>query len=391
MKNTTRKLATLLAFVSTILPLSSCDKLSGKEHKHVWSNYIAKQPTCTQNGIMEKLCECGEKVYEDIISAGHNFINGVCSVCGQEGETEDPLKPVPLPTDSDNSAKWSMQDVFDIACQLGVYEYQEDYPLFLDQLSFGNMESFYIDALSLLHLEVSWERKQTLGGGNFEVPLALAIKRVSPSNPKESTLSNIYRLQVLNSELILTYSDGVQLNAGKFLSDNPEDVLIDGFGLNKNDEFIVYYTNDTISFAGKITTDSTAKNQASFVYQQTETGYNIVDVVDNKATTLNIPLTHKGKPIEAIADNAFRNMPNLQKVFIGGNVTALNLDTFKYCPALEYIVIPESVTSIYGFHISSVEIFIEAPSTNFPYLTIWENVYFAGEWTYLNGEPVLNA
>ena len=53
------------------------------DHEH---NFAVEEiaPTCTEPGFIEYYCECGVSYYDSYISAlGHNFIDGVCSTCGE--------------------------------------------------------------------------------------------------------------------------------------------------------------------------------------------------------------------------------------------------------------------------------------------------------------------
>ena len=45
---------------------------------------ITKAPTCTEAGEKTLSCNCGQYITESIPATGHNFVNGVCSVCQAE-------------------------------------------------------------------------------------------------------------------------------------------------------------------------------------------------------------------------------------------------------------------------------------------------------------------
>jgi len=58
-------------------------------HKHVYSEWTAtKEPTCTENGLKEKTCSCGETLTEEIKATGHNYVNGCCDRCGEKISVE---------------------------------------------------------------------------------------------------------------------------------------------------------------------------------------------------------------------------------------------------------------------------------------------------------------
>lgn len=71
----------VLAISLSVISFTSCDEK--KEHTHSYGQWtITQSATCTQTGVRERSCSCGEKQTETIPAAGHNFVDGVCTVCG---------------------------------------------------------------------------------------------------------------------------------------------------------------------------------------------------------------------------------------------------------------------------------------------------------------------
>ena len=64
------------------------------------------------------------------------------------------------------------------------------------------------------------------------------------------------------------------------------------------------------------------------------------------AAAIVIPATHEGKPVTAIADNAFAGYTNLTKVTIPIGVTSIGEQAFSECTNLTSVTIPGSVKSI---------------------------------------------
>ena len=51
-------------------------------HIHSYTAEVTKPATCVDKGLMTYTCECGDSYTESIPAAGHNYENGICTVCG---------------------------------------------------------------------------------------------------------------------------------------------------------------------------------------------------------------------------------------------------------------------------------------------------------------------
>lgn len=71
-------------FLSTVALTSILvTSLAACSHVHNFDEWEAvKASTCTEEGIKERYCSCGEKQTANIILNGHNYVNGVCTTCG---------------------------------------------------------------------------------------------------------------------------------------------------------------------------------------------------------------------------------------------------------------------------------------------------------------------
>ena len=82
----------LLAMGITACNKSSTNKSSSsEEHKHSFGSWTEVTPaTCTQDGVKERVCECGEKETGTITKLGHDFKNGTVvgdtSTCTANGK-----------------------------------------------------------------------------------------------------------------------------------------------------------------------------------------------------------------------------------------------------------------------------------------------------------------
>lgn len=65
-------------------------------HTHSYIEVVTTPATCTTAGVKTYTCECNDSYTEEIPATGHNFVNGVCTVCGAAdpdyngGENTDP-------------------------------------------------------------------------------------------------------------------------------------------------------------------------------------------------------------------------------------------------------------------------------------------------------------
>lgn len=50
--------------------------------EHVYTSEVTTTPTCTTGGLRTYTCECGHTYTEKIPATGHNYVDGVCAVCG---------------------------------------------------------------------------------------------------------------------------------------------------------------------------------------------------------------------------------------------------------------------------------------------------------------------
>ncbi len=374
-----KKLAYSLLIVSSVMTVSACSLFGNKDnHTHTWKNYIVKSPTCTAAGLLEKLCEeCGEKEYEEIVKTDHNFQDGVCSVCGTSGQSGTSINPIPMPTGANNTAAWSMEKIHETALSLG---FKGDYNQFIHQIATGTgvIQDVYVDNLGMFHLNVSVTNTD---GKNFEFPLAFIIGRVSPTNSQVSDLENVYKAKIKNNEMMITYSDGLQVSAGRV--QDTYGAYITGFGLNTNNELVIYYSDNTIAFAGKLLIGDAPENQASFAYRAVDGGYHIAEVFNSATEVLIIPTSHRGKPIIGIDDNAFKNLTSsVTAVVIPETVTDITSTTFSGL----------SLASV--FNANGTRLYFEGTSpfgsnVNLP-MDFAYSSYFKGEWSYVNGVPTPN-
>ena len=80
-------LVMLLAFSFVLV---SCDEDgnvkgdSGSCTHNLTNTQVVKNSTCTESGLLGGTCsKCGTYATESFSPAGHNFVDGTCTVCGE--------------------------------------------------------------------------------------------------------------------------------------------------------------------------------------------------------------------------------------------------------------------------------------------------------------------
>ena len=89
------KRARLLIFAFALVLVISAGILSGcaKQHTHSFNEWhTVKEATCTEEGLEEQECACGEKNSRPVAAKGHKYGNGVCLDCGAAMPASSDLK-----------------------------------------------------------------------------------------------------------------------------------------------------------------------------------------------------------------------------------------------------------------------------------------------------------
>ena len=92
---------------TTIVTPGDPDEEPVTPHEHTYTSAVTKEPTCTQEGEMTYTCTCGDSYTEPIAMIPHNYVDGVCTMCGT---------PEPQPTEglvftlSDDGTQYSVTD-----------------------------------------------------------------------------------------------------------------------------------------------------------------------------------------------------------------------------------------------------------------------------------------
>ena len=149
-------------------------------------------------------------------------------------------------------------------------------------------------------------------------------------------------MEIINGELVVTYTDGTTDNLGSI-----------GSGTSTEDKEILIFTllsDDTYS----VSAGNGAKN---------------VDSIE-------IPSTYNGKAVTQIADKAFMNLSNLTKITIPDSITKIGEYAFYDCTLLSNIILPSSLQSIQKYAFSGC--------TSITEITIPSATTYIGEYAFYN-------
>ena len=82
-----KKIIRLILTLTIMIPFTSTIISCGDEHVHSYGPWeVIVKADCEHTGERKKTCECGYELIETIPELGHNFVNGVCTVCGKVEE-----------------------------------------------------------------------------------------------------------------------------------------------------------------------------------------------------------------------------------------------------------------------------------------------------------------
>ena len=69
--------------LTIVLLICSVSCIGQTKHTHNFGEWsTTKNPTCIEDGVKTRYCDCGEKQSDVIPAINHNYVDGVCSNCG---------------------------------------------------------------------------------------------------------------------------------------------------------------------------------------------------------------------------------------------------------------------------------------------------------------------
>ena len=267
-----------------------CTRCGSKEepstHTHVYdSGVITKNATCTEKGVKTFTCVNGDDSYtEEIAALGHEYVDGVCTRCGEEPEATEGL----VFTLNGKGTEYSVTGYNGTSTEVYIPSKYNDKPV------------------------------TSIGVGAFEYCRGLTSITIGDSVTSigRGAFFNCYKLVEVYNKSSLDITVG-SLNNG----------------------YVGYYAKAvyTEPYTSKLSTD---KN-GYIIYM--DGGDKILVGYTGKETELTLPAD-----ITEIYQYAFYECRGLTSVTIPNSVTSIGRAAFRECTGLTSITIPDSVTSIGG-------------------------------------------
>ena len=75
----------IIAVIAACAILCMAGAFASCSHEHEFGEWVTvTEATCTEGGVRERTCRCGEREAEAVDALGHDYRNGVCTRCGEE-------------------------------------------------------------------------------------------------------------------------------------------------------------------------------------------------------------------------------------------------------------------------------------------------------------------
>jgi len=113
-------------------------------------------------------------------------------------------------------------------------------------------------------------------------------------------------------------------------------------------------SSSSSSSASSSSSEEESQNGLIYTLSEDKASYSVTGY-DNSAADVTIPNTHKGLPVTAIGDKAFKNS-NVIQVVMPDNVTAIGQYAFNHCKKLVSVTFSQRLISIgsYAFFSSAI-------------------------------------
>lgn len=338
MKKQTLVIILLAVLVVSCLALTACQK-----HEHEFGEWtVVKQPTCTQDGSKERVCECGEKETEVVDITGiHNFQEAdTCEYCG--------LDIADVAVDSYNMSATTDDNVkgYVVPRMYGKYD---AYIKGAGAMKYYGGSPFEVDGYNVVDAYIE---KGVTSISDYAFRNCYSLTSVIFEEGSQLTsIGNdaFYGCKSITSISIPESVTSIGNHAFSSCASLKSVVIPDGVISIGDDAFYgcISLTSITIEGAPQI---GRAAFEYTPYYQNADNWQNKVLYIGNclieAKNTIETCTIKEG--IKVIADGAFAGCTDITSITIPSSVTSIGNDAFYGCKSLISITIPESVTSI-GF------------------------------------------
>ena len=283
--------------------------------EHSYTSKVTKQPTCTEEGVRTYTCSgCGNSYTGSIPMTAHNYVNGVCTMCGKPDESYATNGLVF--TISNDGTYYSVTDYTGTATEVYIPSAYEGLPV------------------------------TRIGGSAFQFCSNLTGITI-PNSVTSIGDSAFYNCSGLTSitipDSITSIGERVFLGCSSLTSiEIPDSVTSIG-------DYAFYGCSSLTSI--KLPDSVTSIGDSAFYGCRSLTSITIPNSVTSigeraflgcsNLTSITIP-----DSVTSIGDLAFSNCSSLTSITIPDSVTSIGVSAFGGCSSLTSITIPSSVTSI---------------------------------------------
>lgn len=292
------------------------------EHTHAYSSWVVvDEPTCTEEGLRERTCSCGEKETEQIAALGHTA-----------GEAVRENEKAPTCTE-----KGSYEEV--VSCTVCEEEVSRK----------------TVEVAALGHTEGEAEKENEVAAtctaaGSYEEVVYCTVcgEEISRKMVEVAALGHDYKGEVTDKALCLVPGEMTYTCTSA------------GYTSYETCTRCGYSNRDIIPAKGHTFIGNTCEICGYAFYSE---GLLYEDNGDTDTVTITgpgscsdtliyIPPFFEGKRVTEIGERAFFNRTSLTEIVIPESVTSIGSKAFQYCESLAEIDIPGSVTSIgdYAFN-----------------------------------------
>ena len=375
----------LIIVFSLVLVMGIFTACQTETHEHKYTYYVSKSPTCTVDGSLELVCDCGQKEFQTITAGHTRDEDGVCTVCG-DGKTHEHVWTwstiIVEPTCIKEGLELSTCECGEISynklpkiehqrdidgicilCNDGKIFINDDEVLGFDVVKIGELFNAYGYPITIEDVKLNADKYTvsdikidnfnnlnfTLMINDIERPMILNSQKVEFDVSVTSQLDYVKDIKVRDNQLRCVFADGTEKAYGLIEELTTASIkTVKSIFINQENILFVTFSDKTAKVIGKIATTDTKIDGADYFFAKIsgKEEYAITGVANKNLTEIVIPATHRGLPVTKIESNAFYNNQKITKVFLGENIEEIGSSAFGNCKKLKTIVFNEKLKSI---------------------------------------------